>query len=180
MRPQKALATPVWQCWLGMKAGCGGREVWGRIHPPAPSLPHPPGPPLPPRSLLENTKLRLGLSSFPYGERCKPVQCMAGHFVHNFAASGSSSRWGNHQFSSSHLVCTRSEQQRCLPGLPPATLLLAGVRAHSGAATWAPLGTDVGVLQRGAAALPLNPGILVRSVPPHGCTPAPLSMAWQP
>lgn len=51
---------------------------------------------LPPRPLPchgPDTKLGPGLSSFPYGELCKPPQCMASHFVHNFAASRSQSRW---------------------------------------------------------------------------------------
>lgn len=120
MRPQKVFLTQKGRgrmglCRRGMKPGRGGR-CRGRIRPPAPSLPHPPGPPLPPHSLLENTKLRLGLSSFPYGERCKPVQCMAGHFVHNFTASGSKTHWGNQLFSSSHLVCTRMDQAMQEPG----------------------------------------------------------------
>lgn len=105
-------------CLVRMKPRRGGR-CRGRIRPPAPSLPHPPPhrpPLLPPCSLLENTKLRLGLSSFPYGERCKPVQCMAGHFVHNFTASGSKTRWGNPLFSSSHLVRARRDRATRDPG----------------------------------------------------------------
>lgn len=155
VRPPSAAVLARDEAWPRRERGLGPDPS------PSPSLPHPPIPPLPPCSLLENTKLRLGLSSFPYGERCKPVQCMAGHFVHNFAASGSRTRWGNHQFSSSHLVCTRSEQQcsawSCLPRQPCCFLGSGSALAKPPGPRW---GTDVGVL-------PLNPGFVVPSVPPR-------------
>lgn len=78
---------------------------------------------------------------------------MAGHFVHNFTASGSETHWGNQLFSASHLAGAR--MGRSSPGKikldfttknHPGSLggVFFWVELHPGEATWELVGeTDV-------------------------------------